>query len=175
VNVEAVMKETPLELEDLSQILKTLKGEERGIFAMLWPTKVLMAAGLSRGEVERAKHIGKEIYAEHVGDMIVTLANTPETELKAAGFLDDDIPLIRQLTRKAQRHGIEAIQEEGTKMLRKADKGFWTERLGKNEPSARGAEAILNRGSAADAVSMTEREALRRMQTAGQGQGPEVN
>ena len=117
VDAKEFYKNASFTQDDLKTALGNLKGEERDIFASMFPDSILEEAGMPRPEIETMREQMLQRYEHHLAEVVSGAAAKTDDELKKEGLSTEEIKKLRDAASMLSEKGEKAIHElksEGT-------------------------------------------------------------
>ncbi len=100
--------------KDLEQALQTLQGQERSMFAALFPDAVLMHAGMKEAEVKSIRAMSMQQYEAMLAATVAAMASKSDEELEREGMAKAEIKQLREVADAFKENGEKAIHEART-------------------------------------------------------------
>lgn len=97
--------------KELENALKHLSGDEKQVFASMFPDSILEEAGMKKGDVEHMRTALMERYDHHLAEAVSGVASQTDDQLKKQGLAGHEIKQIRKAADKLATQGEKAIHE----------------------------------------------------------------
>ena len=97
--------------KEMSEALKSLEGEEKQVFAAMFPDSILEEAGMKKDEITSMRTAMMERYEHHLAEAVTGVAAKSDEQLKQEGLAGHEIKQIRKAADALANQGEQAIKE----------------------------------------------------------------
>ncbi len=97
--------------EELKTAIGSLKGDEKEIFASMFPDSILEEVGMQKAEIEAMREHMVKRYEHHLAEMVSGAAAKTDDELKKDGLSSAEVKLLRDAAETLSQKGETAITE----------------------------------------------------------------
>lgn len=104
-------KDASFNREQLKAALKGLEGDEKRIFASMFPDSILEEAGMSTKDIKAMRDSTAKEYDKLIAEAIVGLNSKTDDELKTMNLAQNEIKHLRDAADSISAGGIEAVKE----------------------------------------------------------------
>lgn len=103
-------KDAAFSHDQLKTALKSLEGEEKRIFASMFPNEVLEEAGMSACDIKAMREAIAKNYDTLVAEAILGLNEKTDAQLKEMGLANNEVKQLREAVSALQETGLDAIK-----------------------------------------------------------------
>lgn len=97
--------------KELEQALKSLQGEEKHVFAAMFPDSILEEAGMKKEEVTQLREQMAQTHDHHLAEALLGAASRTDAELQKDGLAGNEIRLIREAQQSLSEQGEAAMKD----------------------------------------------------------------
>lgn len=171
-NVGAYIAKTSYgDAKAFKEILNGLQGEDKAVFASLWPDAVLAkAGGLKPKEISQLREQSAQLIHGYMAEMVEELSELTEKQWKENGIVPREAKEIKPLAAKLAK--AETPEEKSQLMLENSTlaieatlaqaKGYWASRIGGNKPKKTHEDIIAAREEKKEAKAEEEKADLKK-------------